>query len=111
MTSATKLVANRATPPRAGMGRPKGSLNKTTSILKDAILKGAENAGGGDLVAYLTQQARENPTSYMTLLGKVLPLHVQGELEHTASDPLTELLEEIAANGRKITDRPEGADA
>jgi hypothetical protein len=98
-------VMDRAKPPRAGLGRPKGSLNKTTAVLKDAILKGAENAGDGDLVVYLTQQAKEYPTSYMTLLGKVLPLHVQGELEHTASDPLTELLEQVAASGRKITDR------
>lgn len=84
------------------MGRPKGSPNKTTAILRDAILKGAENAGGGDLVAYLTKQATDHPGPYLTLLGKVLPLNVHGEV--SPSDPLGALLTDIAANGRKITD-------
>lgn len=66
-------------PPRAGMGRPKGSINKTTALLKDAILKAAENAGDGDMVNYLTQQARTNPGPFMSLLGKVLPTQVVGD--------------------------------
>jgi hypothetical protein len=37
-------------PPNAGKGRPKGSSNKTTAVLKDGILKAAENAGNGDIV-------------------------------------------------------------
>ena len=70
-------------PPNAGKGRPKGSVNKTTALLKDAILKAAENAGNkvGDagLVSYLEQQAEENPGPFMALLGKVLPMQVTGE--------------------------------
>lgn len=80
MTDATKKVAASAKkPPRAGMGRPKGSLNKTTALLKDAILKAAADAGNGDMVAYLTTQAKENPGPFMALLGKVLPMQVTGE--------------------------------
>jgi hypothetical protein len=67
---------------RAGMGRPKGSPNKATALLKDAILQAAENAGnkvGGDgLVSYLELQAGENPNGFMSLLGKVLPMQVNG---------------------------------
>jgi hypothetical protein len=70
-------------PPAAGMGRPKGALNKTTALLKDAILKAAERAGnkvGNDgLVSYLEVQATENPGPFMALLGKVLPMQVTGE--------------------------------
>jgi len=70
-------------PPAAGMGRPKGALNKTTALLKDAILKAAERAGnkvGNDgLVSYLEVQAIENPGPFMSLLGKVLPMQVTGE--------------------------------
>ena len=102
-------MTDRTKPPRAGMGRPKGSLNKTTSILRDAILRGAQNAGGGDLVAYLTKQAEDHPGSYLTLLGKVLPLNVQGEVN--AGDALSALLNTIAVHGRKITDRQEARDA
>ena len=57
-----------------GPGRPKGSVNRTTALLKDAILQAAENAGGeGGIVGYLTLQATENPASFMTLLGKIIP--------------------------------------
>jgi len=64
-------------------GRPKGSPNKTTALLKDAILRAAELAGGpeakdspGGLVAYLQTQATANPGPFMALLGKVLPMQI-----------------------------------
>ena len=56
--------------------------NKATALLKDAILKAAETAGGGEpdgLVNYLVVQARQNPVAFMTLLGKVLPTQVSDE--------------------------------
>lgn len=60
-------------------GRKKGSKNKTTALLKDAILKAAEKAGGkGGTVAYLTEQAEKNPTAFIGLLGKVLPMQMEG---------------------------------
>lgn len=52
--------------------------NKTTALLKDAILKAATDAGNGDMAAYLEKQALENPGSFMSLLGKVLPMQVAG---------------------------------
>ena len=61
-------------------GRPKGMPNKTTALLKDAILKAAEQAGDGEgLVGYLKTQAKANPGPFMALLGKVLPMQVTGE--------------------------------
>lgn len=71
--------------PKAGPGRPKGSVNKTTALLKDAILKAAEAAGGGGdggLTSYLTTQAKETPAAFMALLGKVLPMQVVGDEEN-----------------------------
>jgi hypothetical protein len=63
-----------------GPGRRKGQVNKTTALLKDAILKAADEAGGsGGLTAYLRVQAIENPGPFMALLGKVLPMQVTGE--------------------------------
>lgn len=65
---------------KPGPGRPKGTPNRTTALLKDAILKAAEAAGGAEgMVGYLTQQAQENPGPFMALLGKVLPMQVAGE--------------------------------
>ncbi len=49
--------------------------------MKDAVLKAATEAGGGDIVAYLTKQAIENPGPFLTLLGKVLPMQVTGDPE------------------------------
>jgi hypothetical protein len=62
-----------------GPGRPKGVPNKTTALLKDAILKAAEQAHPEGMVGYLQTQAIENPGPFMALLGKVLPMQVTGE--------------------------------
>lgn len=66
---------------KPGPGRPKGVPNRTTTLLKDAILKAATEAGGGEdgLVSYLKQQASDNPGPFLALLGKVLPMQVVGE--------------------------------
>ena len=70
---------------KPGPGRPKGLPNKSTQLLKDAILKAATDAGDGDMAAYLTQQAKDNPGPFMALLGKVLPMQIAGDAEN----PLT----------------------
>jgi len=68
---------------RAKTGRAKGTPNKTTALLKDAILKAAAQAGDDfgqeGLVSYLQAQAKLNPGPFMSLLGKVLPMQVTGE--------------------------------
>lgn len=58
-----------------GKGRPKGVPNKTTAALKDMILQALHENGG---VAYLSYQAQSDPKAFMALLGRVLPLQVNG---------------------------------
>lgn len=71
---------------RAKTGRAKGTPNKTTKILKDALLIAADKAGGREgMVGYLTKQARENPQSFLPLLGKVLPMQISGDRENPLS--------------------------
>lgn len=84
MSPDSKQVAasGKRRPPAAGKGRPAGSLNKTTALLKDAILKAATDAGDGDMAEYLKQQALANPGPFMSLLGKVLPMQVVGDAEN-----------------------------
>lgn len=67
-----------------GPGRPKGVPNKTTTALKEAILRAAELAGadmkGKDgLIGYCQFLAVNEPKSFTTLLGRVLPLQVAGD--------------------------------
>ena len=62
--------------PKTG-GRKKGTPNKISSALKEAILEAAERAGGEDgIVGYLVVQALDNPVAFMSLLGKVLPMTI-----------------------------------
>lgn len=61
-----------------GPGRKKGVPNKTTTALKEMILKALDEAGG---IQYLLVQAHSNPTAFMTLVGKVLPLDVNNKHE------------------------------
>lgn len=60
--------------PKTG-GRAKGTPNKVTQELKDMILGALDDAGGRK---YLKAQSISNPTAFLTLVGKVLPMTVQG---------------------------------
>ncbi len=72
---------SRKKPPNAGKGRTKGVPNKTTALLKDAILMAAEKAGGREgLIGYLAKQAKKNNAApFLALLGRVLPMQITGE--------------------------------
>ena len=88
---ANKQTGNKGCRGLAGPGRPKGSRNKVSGLLKEAILLAAENAGnqiGNEgLVSYLEEQAIQHPAAFMTLLGKVLPMQVTGDLRATEPPP------------------------
>lgn len=56
-------------------GRQKGTPNKTTAALKDAILNAFSTVGGE---SYLVTVAREDPKTFCALLARVLPLQVTG---------------------------------
>jgi hypothetical protein len=84
MTSKQESTTERKLPPNAGKGRRKGAVNKTTAVLKDAILKAAEAIGEDGkgrlgLEGYLRRVAVEDVKAFSGLLGKVLPLQVTGE--------------------------------
>ena len=59
-----------------GPGRPKGGQNKFTRDVKEMILAALDKAGGAN---YLLAQAHDNPSAFMTLVGKVLPMTVAGD--------------------------------
>lgn len=69
-------------PPSAGKGRPKGSINKIHFEVKEMILTALNNVGGQE---YLTRQAEENPTAFLSLLGKVIPRDIKTEISGVES--------------------------
>jgi hypothetical protein len=64
----------KGSPKPPNSGRKPGSVNKVPSALKDMILQALANVGG---TAYLEQQATTNPATFMSLIGRVLPLQVK----------------------------------
>lgn len=65
-------------------GRVKGTPNKTTALLKDAILRAADAVGEdmqgkGKLTGYCKFLAKSEPKAFAALLGRVLPMQVTGE--------------------------------
>ena len=61
-------------------GRVKGTPNKTTTALKDAIMNAFEKVGGED---YLVVVAKKDPKTFCTLLARVLPLEIQAKVDGT----------------------------
>ena len=59
----------------AGMGRPKGSKNKISLSIKEALIESFQRLGGVD---YLEEQGRKNPVAYLMLLKSIMPLQVSG---------------------------------
>ena len=77
--------------PKLG-GRKKGTPNKTTTLIKDMIIKALDEAGGVD---YLVDVAKDNPAAFCTLIGKVLPMN------HTSEDGTMSprVIKVVAASG------------
>ena len=69
------MAAPKGTKPPGGSR--KGCPNKATKDLKEMILTALTGVGGVD---YLQRQANENPASFLTLIGKVIPTQVNANV-------------------------------
>ncbi len=65
---------------RRGLGRPKGSKNRIPASVKEMVKEALENVGGA---AYLERQAVENPSAFMSLVGKLIPQEIDASVEST----------------------------
>lgn len=71
-------------------GRKKGTPNKTTRDMKDAIMEAFEMAGGVD---YLHMLANDEPRTFVTLLAKVMPSENINENRNIDVNALTDRLQ------------------
>src|SRR5215831_5318405 len=59
-------------------GRVKGTPNKLTASVKTMILGALHELGG---TQYLVEQGRANPSAFLSLVGRVLPMQVDSRVE------------------------------
>lgn len=83
---------------RPGSGRKKGTPNKLTKSVKDAIEASFWAVGGQE---YLERISEDDPRTYLTLLGKVVPTQLQGELTvKTHEEALAEIEQNLQSHKR-----------
>lgn len=70
----TKLSTGRGGP-RPGAGRPKGALDKGNALIREMIVEALHGVGG---VSYLQEKAESHPQAFLALIGKVMPIQVEG---------------------------------
>jgi hypothetical protein len=90
-------------PPNAGKGRKQGVPNKTTMLLKVAIIEAAaavgENGKGkGKLKGYCKWLAVQEPKAFASLLGRVLPTQIEVDPD-SAGNVIFQTVYEAAAPG------------
>ena len=78
----SKVGSNRPKRPKTG-GRTAGTPNKVTKALREAVVEAAEKVGedgkGKDgAVGYLVMLAKSEPKAFASLLGRAMPLQVEG---------------------------------
>lgn len=56
-------------------GRKRGTPNKNTSLIRDMIANALDEVGGEE---YLAEKAKSHPGAFLALIGKVMPIQVEG---------------------------------
>lgn len=84
-------------------GRVAGTPNKTTTQIKQAIMKAFNEVGGEK---YLIQVAQEDPKTFCALLGKVLPAELNARIDANIT---YQVMSGIDAPPGSIIDAPPGS--
>jgi len=75
MTETTNKGAFKKGEKRPKQGRPPGTPNKDTALIRDMIAQALNEVGG---VQYLASVAQSHPGPFLALVGKVMPVQVTG---------------------------------
>jgi hypothetical protein len=82
-------------------GRQKGTPNKITRTIREAIIQSFDSVGGAN---YLQKIAVQEPAAYLQLLAKVLPTQITGA-DDAALIPDGFVVEVISSGSPKATKR------
>ena len=63
--------------PKRGPGRPRGSVNKYTKTVKEALLQSFQNQGG---VEFWDKLAKQDPRLFAQCLTRLIPAEVNAEM-------------------------------
>jgi len=69
-------------------GRPPGTPNKTTVAVKAAIEQAFNEAHPKGPVAYLKEVAKDDPKTFLALVGKLIPKEIKGTLQVNFMDDI-----------------------
>jgi hypothetical protein len=95
-------------PPKAKVGRPKGSRNKLTKSTTELLLRAAAEVGDsttpgedgkGGVLGYFKVSAVTERRAYLALVGRALPVRVNATVTHKPVMTLDEAAAELKARG------------
>lgn len=80
MANRSSTVVKNAAPPNAGKGRKKGVPNKTTVVMKEAIMQVYADlqADTGKQHGHFKSWAEKNPTEFYKIAAKLIPISIGG---------------------------------
>lgn len=84
----------------AGPGRPKGSINKVSALVKENVLHVFDQMGG---VRKMTEWAAANPTEFYRLYARLLPTEATLNVQHVSAAELSD--SELASIASRSGDR------
>ena len=97
--AASKIQAENLT--RKGLGRPKGSLNRTTTVAKDILSDVADRLGGSNrLYAWVLADPDNEKAFWTGIWPKLLPLQIGGDQDA----PLVTIVERRIVRSSKPSD-------
>ncbi len=77
----------KGSPRTPGSGRKKGQVNHLTASVKAAVEEAFHRVGGAE---YLVTVAQNDPKTFCTILGRIIPQQVNAELSGTVGIALAE---------------------
>jgi len=81
---------------KAGPGRPKGSVNKVTKAVKEALRESLDESHEDGAKGFFLQLARDDPKTYAGLIQKLIPNELVADLRGETTLKIVDLSDQGA---------------